>query len=107
MRTQHEGYLFIDHRASPGLPGTPALQEMATLRCVHCGGVQIKRHDRVRPREACMKCGGAYICDGCHAATTAPLYIHRSFDQIADMVRSGRFELSGSCSFPILTPKGV
>jgi hypothetical protein len=106
-----EGYLMIDHRASPGIPGTPmregSLFEAATLRCSHCGCVQIKRPDRVRPRASCVKCGGGYICDACHAATTDPLYVHRSFDEIADMVRSGRFEISGSSSFPILTPKGV
>ena len=49
------GYLFIDHRNSPGMPdammvraGYPAgsgkgLFECDTLQCAHCGGVQIKR----------------------------------------------------------------
>lgn len=104
------GYLMIDHRASPGIPGTQlkegSLFEADTLRCAHCATVSIKRPDRTRARPHCLACD-SYICDVCDVARNEPLYVHRSFDQIADMVRSGRFEVSGSSAFPILTPKGV
>jgi hypothetical protein len=52
---QHEGYLLIDHRASPGLPkgfydplgienptvGEGQIAEMATITCSHCKRILI------------------------------------------------------------------
>jgi hypothetical protein len=36
-----------------------------------------------------------------------PDYIHRTCKEIAEMVNSGQWDLSGSMSFPILTRKGA
>ena len=115
-----EGYLMIDHRSSPGFGshlrrlfgvregskegGEGTVLERATMTCKHCATVQVKNPWRIRSRHHCDKCGGAYICDGCAAAAIDPLYVHRSFQEIADLVRSGRYTLSGSASAPILTP---
>ena len=112
-----EGYLMIDHRASPGIPeamarsrGLPpagvregALLEMATMKCSHCGGVFMKNPERTRPRERCGPCN-RYICDNCHAATKQAQYVHRSFEEISDLVRSGRFTVGGDPTAPILIP---
>jgi ribosomal protein S27AE len=112
-----EGYLMIDHRASPGIPealawrgGLPAgglregaFLELKTKKCRHCGGVSVLNPERSRERYSCMKCGD-YICDACKAATLASGYIHRSFSELADKVRSGRFTVSGDPSALILTP---
>lgn len=112
---QREGYLLIDHRESPGVedrivvpaglpPGSGhGLFEAGTLSCLHCGCVQIKNPDRVRPRPHCRKCDG-YFCDACAAAATQPGYVHRSFKELSDLVRSGRFALAGSASAPVLIP---
>lgn len=59
-----EGYLMIDHRASPGIPGLPALFESGIYICGHCQGTVLKHPMRKRERHACTKCG-TVICDGC------------------------------------------
>jgi hypothetical protein len=95
MRTQRsrEGYLLIDHRASPGIPADlsrtlgldPALTaegkilEAASLTCAHCKNVVMKNPLRQRARERCAKCDH-YICDYCHAAAQAPGYTHLPYD---------------------------
>lgn len=78
------GYLFIDHRNSPGMPdevmmraGYPAgsgkgLFECDTLKCAHCGSVQIKNTMRSRERGKCGKCN-SYVCDGCAARLHATM----------------------------------
>ena len=112
-----EGYLMIDHRASPGISEAMARQtglpsrgvreggflEIKTKSCRHCGTVSVLNPERTRERHSCLKCGNEYICDVCAAHTAQPNYVHRSFVQIADMVRSGRFAFSGSLSAPIFT----
>ena len=113
---QSEGELVIDHRASPGLPpelalrlglpprytGEGAIFEAAILRCNHCSTPQIKNPLRTRPRYNCVHCGGLYVCDPCAAAAAQPGYVHRSFEQISDMVRSGRWTIVGSSSAPVM-----
>lgn len=115
-RTSPEGELVIDHRASPGIPAAMAaacglppqhmgegkLFETATLYCHHCGGIQLKNVNRTRPRYSCFECGIKYVCDVCAAAAALPGYVHRSIEQISDMVRSGRWIVSGSTSAPVL-----
>ena len=83
-----EGWLMIDHRASPGLPadfyqkiglsadpspelGEGKLFETATMTCCHCNAVVIANPDRVRARGYCPKCND-YVCDnpGCHSNCT-------------------------------------
>jgi hypothetical protein len=89
---RHEGYLMIDHRASPGIPADVArkigfrpedvaegaLLETATLTCSHCGNAYRKNRYRVRPREYCKPCDH-YICDGCYGKTQHPDYVHVPF----------------------------
>ncbi len=92
-----ESYLFVDHRASPGLSpemarrmGYPAgsvsegkLLEIATLRCCHCRTHNIKNPDRIRPRETCFKCNH-YVCDFCYIEMQHPDYVHNPFDKFVD-----------------------
>lgn len=83
MRTQarKEGYLLIDHSASPGLSpedllkaglnpglavGEGQMLETATLTCAHCNGTVVKNPKRSRPRGHCSKCD-SFVCDGCAA----------------------------------------
>lgn len=67
----HEGYLFIDHRDSPGVPdeiavpggfssgalGPGKIFECATYTCSHCE--RVENIDPKRPN------GAAYLCRGC------------------------------------------
>lgn len=96
MLTEHLG---------PGFGRYPAEKrvEEATLGCPHCGTCVVKNPLRQRPREYCRHCD-RYICDFCYPVTQQAGYIHRSFAEIADLVRSGRFTLSGPMSNPILIP---
>lgn len=96
-----EGYLMIDHRASPGLPPALALRlgidprhlgegklfETATMRCAHCTVSVIKNPDRTRERARCSKCH-AYICDGCAAVP-----ICRPIEQVIDETLDGKTPL--------------
>jgi len=111
-----EGYLFVDHRASPGmspdvarnmgldpkLVGEGTVFEAATQRCCHCPSVFIKNPLRTRERGHCYKCNG-YICDACEIASKSPDYVHRHVNEVIDKVSSGRYAMSGSTSLPILT----
>lgn len=97
-----EGYLLIDHRASPGISEDVALQlgmdpkqcgegkmlEAATLTCSHCKSTLMKNPYRIRERNFCIKCSGHYICDGCHAEAQLPNYSHLPFEKFADITRS-------------------
>lgn len=109
---RHEGELMIDHRATGlavNLPGSgnARFAEIATLTCSHCAGVSIKNPNRTRPRNYCRKCD-RYICDGCGIAAAKPDYVHRSFAELADLVRNGRVSIvGGSASEPILVSRGV
>jgi len=59
-----EGYLIIDHRASPGNTLAPEGQvyETPTVTCSHCGAVVVLSPTRKRPRHYCVKCDH-YVCD--------------------------------------------
>lgn len=113
-----EGYLMIDHRASPGIPediarmfgldskhcGEGKMLEQATMTCLHCKNAVVKNPDRIRARGFCAQCNG-YICDTCHAATHDPLYSHLSFDQKVEVTKelAAKGMLLGSNSL-LLTP---
>jgi hypothetical protein len=113
-----EGELFIDHRASPGLPegmarrmgydpsqvGEGGLFEAATLMCEHCRRILIKNPRRDRERAFCMQCGGAYICDMCDGERRKPDYIHRSFKEIVDLVATGKVTCVSLGVRPLLIP---
>lgn len=91
---KNEGFLLIDHSASPGL--TPAdfekvgitehslhklglsmvefgegkRLERASKRCCHCGNIVYLHPERIKPRNFCRTCppGHDYVCDRaeCH-----------------------------------------
>ncbi len=108
-KLSREGYLMIDHRASPGLPadffhkiglaavalpavGEGAMYECPTMTCVHCNAVVILNPLRTRPRGYCRRCDD-YVCDSpvCSAEC-------RPFEQIIDEVQEGK-----SLNLPLLT----
>lgn len=75
---RNEGYLLIDHRASPGVSkelieksgkecpvvGEGEVYESSTITCSHCHAGVILRPDRTRERHYCTGCDH-YICDVC------------------------------------------
>ena len=95
MKTKRnkEGYLLIDHRASPGMSGTVggpvvgenALFEAATITCSHCRAIVIVNPDRTRPRAYCRSCDH-YICDVCGKALQVT-GICRPFKQVIEDVQ--------------------
>lgn len=116
---QREGFLFIDHRASPGLPedfaramgmdpklaGEGKLFEAATLTCAHCKSVVMKNPYRVRERASCMRCGGKYLCDGCGWQAYQPDYDHTPFEKKVDLAKNAEARL-GSPPM-LLQAKGI
>lgn len=94
-----DGYLEIDHSASPGLPEEVALAagfdpklcragkrlEAATMHCTHCGVSILKRPERVRAREYCKLCDH-YICDVCGIARCQPGYVHLPYKKFQDLI---------------------
>jgi hypothetical protein len=103
-KRSQEGYLMIDHRASPGLPekvaiasgydpklcGEGKLFEAATLTCGHCKVSVVKNPLRTRARETCEKCSHHYICDICAFKMTLPDYSHLPYDKVIDMTLNGQ-----------------
>ena len=99
---QREGYLLIDHRASPGIPEDLAVAanlppqylregkilELATLTCSHCKIPQIKNPLRTRERASCPKCF-KYLCDLCGMAYQQT-FVCRPWDQVVDDVLDGK-----------------
>jgi hypothetical protein len=95
---QREGYIMIDHRASPGLPedlarrhgfdpaqvGEGKLFEAAMLTCSHCKISKLKNPDRTRERGHCFKCHH-YVCDTCAAMMNLPDYDHMPFEKVVDV----------------------
>lgn len=89
---RHEGYLFVDHRASPGLPNCKefaegTVYEAATLSCSHCRVSVVMNPERVRLRGHCPKCD-EYLCDWCAAAYHANK-ICRPFTQVVEELKLG------------------
>jgi hypothetical protein len=98
---RHEGYIIVDHRASPGLPEDIAraagfdpaqckaggVFESATLTCSHCGTAYVKNHFRTRERAYCSKCDH-YICDFCDAGRQKADYVHLPINKQIDIVMS-------------------
>ena len=102
--SEREGYILIDHRASPGLPEDVAVRigldprlvgegrvlEAATLTCVHCATPQIMNLERKRERHKCPKCNHQYVCDGCWIRMQEPDYVHQSYDEKVDHWLTGK-----------------
>jgi hypothetical protein len=100
---RHEGWLLIDHSASPGIPADVALRlglnprevgegkimERATIPCKHCGGHVVKNPQRRRPRPFCRRCDH-FICDGCAYLATLPGYIHQCKEAILEAAMAKR-----------------
>lgn len=77
-KRSQEGYLLLDHRASPGLTGDlvqksglgtmplgeGSVFESATITCSHCQRQVVLNPDRSRSRGYCPKCDH-YVCDTC------------------------------------------
>lgn len=90
----HEGYVMIDHRASPGMTEAEArslgyepehmaggkLFEAKTNHCNHCGTVVIMNPLRTRERSFCLPCN-KYICDNCGIQIKMPNYVHKTYKQ--------------------------
>jgi hypothetical protein len=78
-----EGYLQIDHRASPGTPLIPGGMnyESATATCSHCSIPITLDPRRTKPKEYCAACDG-YICSVCSLAKKQPGYIHMGINQL-------------------------
>ena len=107
---QREGYLLIDHRASPGLPEHIAVAsgfdprdlaggrmfEAATLTCKHCKTTVIKNPWRGRERHTCARCGYGFICDECALEARMPGYDHTPFEAKIDRAFSDRTSAYGS-----------
>lgn len=96
---KYEGYVMIDHRASPGLPadieharGLPpgagqGLFEAPTYTCSHCQSIVIINPDRKRERASCSSCGGRRLCDACgalYAMNKECKNIFKVFDQLQE-----------------------
>src|SRR5258708_16341761 len=92
----HEGYLMLDHRASPGFTPEEAkalgygeiasgekLYEAKTNHCSHCGTVVIINPQRTRERSYCQACN-KYICDNCGISMKLPDYVHKTYLQLQE-----------------------
>lgn len=112
---RQQGYLFVDHRASPGLPedvarqagydpklcGEGKLFEADTLTCSHCKNSWVKNPFRIRERPYCPKCNH-YICDLCAYEASKAEYVHIPYAKVVDIT----LELAEKLGSPqeLLTP---
>lgn len=94
-KRSNEGYLFLDHRDSPGLPDAlthatgpelplgigRGLFEAPTITCSHCQAIVIVNPLRNRDRGYCSKCDH-YVCDTCNAIRIANGGACKTFNQI-------------------------
>lgn len=113
-KRSREGYLFIDHRASPGLPedfyrkvgidapavGEGQVWEGSVLVCMHCNGPQIKNPMRTRERGYCRKCDG-YVCDICSLNMRAADYVHKPFRERVDTTMEAMLRLGSGLFSPL------
>ena len=100
MLNKREGYISVDHRASPGLTEAQARWagydprlagegkhfETGSLGCSHCKAVVVKNPLRSRERASCAKCGFHYICDLCAFKASLPDYSHLPFEKMKDVM---------------------
>jgi hypothetical protein len=115
---KQQGYLLVDHRASPGLPedialaagydpkwcGEGKVYEADTLTCSHCKGVIVKNPLRTRDRHYCAKCSGHYICDGCAYMAAQPNYAHTPFEKkVEQIIRTELHQLQEGSPLKLLT----
>ena len=112
------GYLFVDHRASPGIPADharkygldPALVgegkifEADTINCAHCNGPKRLVPGHSYELNYCIMCGGDYICELCEAEKNKPDYKHIPFRKIVDLVATGEATALSLGVRPLLVP---
>ena len=117
LKTSNDGEVMLDHTASPGFTPDQARQlglpphlvgegqkmHAPTLGCPHCGSAVMLNPMRTRPRATCFQCN-KYICDVCDAVRQEPGYVHRTIEEIAALVSSGKWRMAGSMSKPLLIP---
>lgn len=97
---KQQGYLLVDHQASPGLPedvarlsgydpkfcGEGKRFEADTLTCSHCKCAVVKNPLRQRERVHCFKCNH-YVCDLCaFKAYHNPDFDHTPFDKVVNAI---------------------
>lgn len=113
---RHEGYLLIDHRASPGVSaefvrasgkaapfaGEGQMLEAPTITCSHCHQVLIVNPDRQRARGYCGKCDH-YVCDRCEGLRVQT-GVCRSMAQIFDEAQDHAARYLGREDDPAATP---
>ena len=92
-RPTHYGYLIVDHRNSPGIPGEPGMDEgqvfeANTQHCSHCNVPVVLNPYRKRDRFRCPKCDW-FCCDTCAIAYKVN-EVCKPFNWVADEVQSGK-----------------
>lgn len=93
-RPKYFGYLVVDHRNSPGIPGMPKLFEADTQHCNHCHVPVVLNPYRKRERFICPQCDW-FCCDICAIGYKAN-GVCKPFNLVAEEVQSGKIP------FPIL-----
>jgi len=118
MSSHDEGYLMVDHRASPGIPeeqarkmgydpsqvGEGKVLEAAMKFCAHCQQPVVINPLRTRERAHCMACSGKYVCDNCAIEMRLPNYVHMPIKKIVDLVGSGKATAVQLGVRPLLLP---
>lgn len=115
MRSERSrmGYLFVDHRASPGMGEQDAADvgyapetvregsvlELHTAQCKHCGGCYILRPDRDRERGRCYGCNW-YLCDACAA-------VYKITGRCTPYVARADFHIGGEQRSALWIPRGI
>jgi hypothetical protein len=117
LKTSLDGEMTVDHSASPGLTpeqarraglppelvGEGKKMSAATLGCAHCGSAVVLNPMRKRERAHCYQCN-KYICDICDAVRHEPGYVHRTIEEVAALITSGKWRMLGSMSKPLFIP---
>jgi hypothetical protein len=97
-KRSREGYLMVDHRASPGLPSNIAAEagydfrqctegklfETACYTCAHCNMPVPKSYYAGREHAECIKCDH-FVCDRCAVLACQPDYVHLPFKKFIDI----------------------
>jgi hypothetical protein len=118
LKTSLDGEVMVDHTASPGLTPAQARQlgypaelvgegkkmHAPTLGCPHCGSAVMLNPMRTRERAHCYQCN-KYICDICDGVRHEPGYVHRTIEEIAALLTSGKWRMLGTMSKPLFVAK--
>lgn len=91
-----EGYVMIDHRNSPGIPGgVPAgvTFEAPTLQCCHCGTIVIVNPNRTRQRHYCANCD-EYVCDNANCILVCTPFKKHLDDIQEDLIKNEQSQKS-------------